>query len=117
MEKISIGGRMFDLAPNGIVTTDKKRSFTFISDLPSEDIEAICSDLPRIDYLSESGEILKTYYDCIDLKAISRDLENGTYTITVGIDAVERRFMDIQNSADSAICELTLILSMIMGGF
>jgi hypothetical protein len=115
MEKISLNSQIFDLVPNGIVTNDKKRSFTISSVLPYADIELAFSKVDRIEYLSESNEILATYLDGIALKSLSKNMDDGTYTVEISIDAIERKIADVQKFTDSAVGELTIMISMLYG--
>ena len=113
MEKIRINGNTFDLIPMGISQSEKKRSFTIIAD---SDIETAFANVGKIEHLSEGGEVLATYLDGVAVKSISKDLESGTYTVTIGTDAIERELARLQKYTDDAICELTILTAM-MGGF
>ena len=116
MEKIRLkNGQEYNLSPNGIRTEGNKRKFTVYSDTDPE--SAFSSSIDRIEYLGADGEVLKTYLDCVKVTAISRDIENGTYMVEVSVDAVERKIDNLQAYTDNAICELTMMLSMMMGGF
>lgn len=79
MEKIKLNNRdEFELIPMGIDTNDyeKKRIFSFISELGYNDIEtdfASNENIGKIEYYSASDELLKTYDDCITLKSIRKE--------------------------------------------
>lgn len=88
MEKIKIGDTLYDLVPMGLNQSDKDRSFTISSELPFVDIVQTFTDVTSIQHLSETDEILSSYLDGVSVKTITRDFENGTYTIVVSTDAV-----------------------------
>ncbi len=100
-EKIKLSnGTEFDLAVMGIAASEKKLSFIFASELTYAEIEAIFLDpenYSTIQYLSESGDVLVTYADCVSLKGMAKDIENGTYTVTLSTDAVEKLLNQISN--------------------
>lgn len=113
-EKIRIGAKVYGLAITGIKSKEKSRKFTIISDEEFSEVEAAFSDVSKIEELSEEDEILITYMDCIRVKQITRNIEDGTYTVEISTDGLERKILDLQKSTDSAICELTIL---IWGGF
>jgi hypothetical protein len=116
MEKIKLtNGQEFFIVPMGITSAEKRRSFIILSDLQFTEIETAFSDsnITSIQYLSETGEILATYNDCITLKTMARDLEYGTYTIELSIDAMEIKLNNTQKYVDNAICELTIMFASI----
>lgn len=120
MEKIKLkNGQLFDLVSMGITSSDKRRSFTFTSTLAFTDIELSFTDsnVSNIQYLSATDEILASYTDCVTLKSLLRDIEGGTYTAVISVDAFDRKILDLQKYTDGAICELTFLFSMMMGGF
>lgn len=96
MEKIKIGTNLFDIPPMGIIENSKRRSFVILSDLPYADIETAFADVSHIEYCSESGELLVSYMDGISTKTIAKDLETGTYTVEIGIDAVEAELKQLR---------------------
>lgn len=91
MEKIRLNEQIFNLAPMGIKTTEKKRSFTFTSELSFSEIETAFTNVSNIQYLSDIDEILAIYSDGVSVKSISKDVENRTYTVEISVDAVERK--------------------------
>jgi hypothetical protein len=101
MEKIKININTFDLIPMGIDQSDKSRTFTISSTLPPAEIESAFTNVERIEYLSESDEILVTYLDGISLKFIQRNYEDDTYTITISTDAIERQIKELQAQVSS----------------
>jgi hypothetical protein len=112
MERIRINNQEFNLIPMGITTSDKKRSFTISSTLPYADIETAFSNVDRIEYLSDSGEVLATYVDGVALKSLSRDIENGTYTAEIGIDTVEKKLQSMSSQVDD-LTNTIVIISML----
>lgn len=79
MEKIKLNNeQIFELIPMGIDTNlyGKTRRFSFISELEYGDIEEAFNsteNISKIEYLSVSDELLKTYTDCISLKMLSKE--------------------------------------------
>ena len=100
MEKIRISGHTFDLIPMGISSGDKKRSYTISTVLSHSEVETAFTDVDKIEHLSETGEVLTTYLDGVSTKTITHDLENGTYTIVVGVDAVERELTTLREAIE-----------------
>lgn len=96
MEKIKVNNREFELAPMGIKETDKRRSFTISTDLACSTIEKSFTDVSNIQYLSESGEVLAAYLDGVGTKSITKDLEDGTYTIVISTDTVEAELKQLR---------------------
>lgn len=122
-EKIKMkNGTVFNLIPMGIVDDAKKRSFSFTSLLTFAEVEAIFlnpENFTSIMHQSETGETLSTYADCVSYRYIGKDATNGVYTVTLSTDAVETALREVSASitnqqayVDSAICELTLLISM-----
>lgn len=103
MEKIKLNnGQIFELEPMGIITSDKRRFFSFKSELPYQEIEtAFIENLEKVEYLSTADELLVTYVDCVSLKSISKDIETSIYTVEVSTDAVEKQLKDLQNQVNS----------------
>jgi hypothetical protein len=95
MEKISINGQLLNLLPTGISRTDKVRSFTISTDLANDKILAVISDVSTIEHISEGGEILETYLDGVKASSVTNHLD-GTYTIEISIDAIERQLTDLR---------------------
>jgi hypothetical protein len=100
MEKIRISNTEFDLIPMGINSTEKVRSITISTSLPHDEIVSALSDVSTITYLSEAGEILQTYLDGVKAKSITNHLD-GTYTIEISIDPIERQLADLQAQIDA----------------
>lgn len=79
MEKIKLYNKqMFELVPMGITTNiyNQTRQFSFISNLNYGEIESAfnnAENISKIEYLSVSNELLKTYIDCIGLKMLSKE--------------------------------------------
>ena len=95
MEKISINGIQLSLLPMGINKADKTRSFTVSTDLANDKILAVISDVSTIEHISEGGEILDTYLDGVKANSVTNHLD-GTYTIEISIDAIERQLTDLR---------------------
>jgi hypothetical protein len=100
MEKIRISNTEFDLIPMGINSTEKVRSITTSTSLSHDEIVLALSDVSTIQYISESGEILQTYLDGVKAKSITNHLD-GTYTIEISIDPIERQLADLQAQIDA----------------
>jgi hypothetical protein len=102
MEKIKLSNEaIFEIIPLGITSLDiqKRRSFSFKSDLPYDEIEANfknSDNIASIQYLSEADEVLMTYADCVSLKIISKNIETGVYTAECSTDAVELQIKQMQ---------------------
>lgn len=112
MEKIRLkSGQEFDLVPVGIREDAKRRSFIIYADGNIENAFSE-SNIDRIEYISESGEVLKTYLDCVKTVAIGKDIENGTYTVEVSIDAVERRLKEVDAQMND-LANTIVMMSMI----
>jgi hypothetical protein len=101
MEAIRLNDHVISIVPMGIVTHEKKRVFTISSELSSNEIEMMFSNVERIEYLSESGEVLATYLDGVGIKTITKDLENSTYIIEVSTDPIERKMAQMQAEIDA----------------
>lgn len=122
-EKIRLkNGQEFELTPMGIRQTEKSREITFGSALSTSQIEALLTDdnISRIEYLSEAGEVLNTYLDCVAVKTIQKDIENSTYTIELSINGLERSLKSIETEvqsnqaiSDSSVGELTIMIANI----
>jgi hypothetical protein len=102
MEKIKLSNEVtFEIIPLGITSLDiqKRRSFSFKSELPYDEIEA-CFKTPdniaSIQYISEADEVLMTYADCVGLKILSKNIETGVYTAECSTDAVELQIRQMQ---------------------
>jgi hypothetical protein len=100
MEKIKINNVEFALLPMGIAETDKLRSFIVSTTLTNDEILSAISNISVIEYISESGEVLQTYLDGVKAKSIINHLD-GTYTIEISIDAIERQLADLQAQIDA----------------
>lgn len=94
MEKIVINNNEFELAIMGVTETDKKRSVKILSDKTSVEIENIFSDVSKITWILEDGTE-KTWLDGVKTTAITNHLD-GTYTVEISTDAVERRIAELQ---------------------
>jgi hypothetical protein len=111
MEKIKLNNEtVFEIIPLGITSFDiqKRRSFSFISELPYDEIEAnfkIPENIASIQYLSESDEVLTTYADCVSLKILSKNIETGVYTAECSTDAVEMKMQRMQAQIDALTAE------------
>jgi len=114
MEKISINGQLLNLLPMGINPKGNTRSFHVYSSSASEVDEAF-SNVSTVTHILESGEETE-YRDCVEVVLVTNH-KDGTYTVEVSVDATGRKVNDLQIYTDSAICELTMVLSMMMGGF
>lgn len=118
-EKIRLkNGQEFELTPMGIRQTEKSREITFSSTLSTSQIEALLTDdnISRIEYLSEAGEVLNTYLDCVAVKAIQKNIENGTYTVDLSIDAVERMLKKLQDNITYTELALVELYEAMNGG-
>ena len=110
MEKIKLSNdQLFEIIPMGISSSDKKRVLIISSDLQYANIETAFLNVDRIEYLSESGEVLAVYTDGVSVKTISKDIENGTYTIEIGTDAVERHLRIINTQIDDLTNTVVMI--------
>ena len=88
METIKLNNdQVFEIIPMGIETNiyDKIRKFSFLSDLGYGGIETAFNteNISKIIYYSASNDLLKTYTDCLYLKALSkefnRQIEDGVF--------------------------------------
>lgn len=80
MEKIKLSnGQMLKIIPMGIETNtyDKTRRFSFVSALGYTDIETAFNteNISKIEYLSSTDELLKTYTDSIILKSLTKEFD------------------------------------------
>lgn len=110
MEKIKLkDGTILNLVPMGIQDNKKRRRFTFFAELTN--IEEIFTEdnISRIEYLSVADEVLAVYVDCVSLKLFTKDIENGTYTVELSLDDLERKIKTLQETVD------TLVLSELEG--
>jgi len=102
MEKIILkNGQEFYVPQLGVVSNDitKRRRITIKTDMDYNDVLAILSNkdnISEIKYSLENGTTIATYTDCVSLKSLSCDLENGTYTAEFGTDATERIVQELQ---------------------
>lgn len=123
-DKIKLrNGLIFELVPDGIKPYDKTRKITITSDLTYAEIEscfANTDNISTIQYLSEADEVLKTYADCVSLKTLYKDYDNGTYTVELSIDAVAKQLNELaqgQTNAELALVEVyELLLGVMMNG-
>ena len=111
MEKIRISGHTFDLIPMGISSGDKKRSYIISTILSHSEVETAFTDVDKIEHLSETGEVLTTYLDGVGVKTIAKDLESGTYTVTVGVDATERKISELRNEQQATAEALNILFT------
>jgi hypothetical protein len=100
MEKIKANNTEFNLSPMGILETEKTRSFIVSTDLPNNEILTAISNVSTLEYLSETGEVLRTYLDGVKTNSITNHLD-GTYTIEISIDPIERQLADLQAQIDA----------------
>jgi multidrug efflux pump subunit AcrB len=100
MEKIRVNNTEFNLVPMGISETGKARNITISTALTNDEIITAISDVSKIEYLSETGEVLQTYLDGVKAKSIINHLD-GTYTIEISIDPIERQLADLQAQIDA----------------
>ena len=113
MEKLKIGSKEFNIIPMGIDERDKLRIFTIEADSYTE-VDQAFSDVSKVTViLEDDSEVV--YLDCVKVTSI-KDNKDGTYTVEVSTDAVERKITNLQEYTDMAICELTMTIFM-MGGF
>lgn len=110
-------GIEFDVIPMGIDKKEATRSFTVSSELPYSDILSAFEDVEKIEYLSETGEVLAVYTDCVKSLSITKDLENNTYTVIVSTDATGLELKRIQENILLTELALTEIYEMMIGGF
>jgi hypothetical protein len=118
MEKIKVNGQEFDLIPMGISSSDKRRCFTISTLLSPSEIETAFADVSNIQYVSEEGEVLRAYLDCVSLKGYTRDIGAGTYTVELSTDAVEKRLQEITSGltySELALVEVYEMLLEVMG--
>jgi hypothetical protein len=114
MEKIKLSNNQeLNITPMGIFnnTVTKRRTFNISSDLPYSDIEKLLIDpnnIGSIQYLSESGETLATYADCVGLKVLSKNIETGVYTAEFSTDVVEKKMAELQAQVDKLTAAQTV---------
>jgi len=102
MEKIILkNGQEFYVPQLGVVSNDitKRRRITIKTDMDYNDILAIMSDkdnISRITYALENGTVITIYADCVSLKSLTKDFDNGTYVAEFGTDATERIVQELQ---------------------
>lgn len=120
MEKIRLkNGQEFNIPPNAIQDKGNKRLFTIYSE--GDPISHFTEpNIDRIEYIGEDGNVSKTYFDAVKATAIYTDFENGTYTVEISIDAVEKRLKQLtegQTYAELALVEVyEMFLGVIMNG-
>jgi hypothetical protein len=98
METIKLNNNQeFEIIPMGIDTNlfEKTRKFSFISTLGYGEIETAFNteNINKIEYLSASDELLKTYDDCVSLKMLSKEFNKqvedkviaDVYTVVLGL--------------------------------
>ena len=95
MEKIKLKNEeVFEIVPMGIETDlyNKTRTFSFISELGYAEIETAFTtqNLSKIEYLSSTDELLKTYIDCVVLKSLTKEfgkeVEDGVIADVYSVD-------------------------------
>jgi len=102
MEKIILkNGQEFYVPQLGVVSNDitKRRRITIKTDMDYNDVLAILSNkdnISEIKYSLENGTVIAVYQDCVSLKSLTRDFDNGTYTAEFGTDATEKIVQELQ---------------------
>lgn len=102
MEKLIFkNGHVFDAAPLGTIGNDitKRRRVTFASELGYAEVLAILSDqdnISQITYTLQNDIVIGIYTDCVSLKSLSVDMDNGTYTAEFSTDATEKKMQELQ---------------------
>ena len=94
MEKIKVNNIEFELLPMGIDETNKKRSLKISSVLNSIEIENVFSDVSKVSLILEDGQET-IWLDGVRALSITNHFD-GTYTVEISIDAVERQIKDLQ---------------------
>lgn len=107
-------GTEFDLIPMGITDRGNRRNFTIYADADPESAFTE-SNVDRIEHISESGEVLTTYLDGVKMVAISKDMENGTYTVEISVDALEKKLKQIIDSQTYSELALVEVYEMLLG--
>jgi hypothetical protein len=124
MEKIKLNnGQEFELVPMGVRSTDKYREFSFTSVLPYSEIDLILSNslnLNTAQYILESGDVT-TYHDLVELielrakkNVLVGEITTTVYTAVISVDAIGKKIAEVQRYTDNAVCELTMLLSMLL---
>ena len=122
MEKIRLKNRQeFELLPVGISDNmvTKRRKFAFITELAYDDIYHAFADsdnISVIEHLSDAGEVLKAYADCVGLKQITRNVENGSYIVELSVDEMERRIKEMESGIVYTELALTEIYETLLAG-
>jgi hypothetical protein len=96
----------------GISGDSKLRNYTISSALTHQQILDGFNDVSAIQYLSEADEVLTTYLDGVSAKTVTQDMENGTFTIAVSIDPVERALKDMDMQLDDMSNTIVMISMM-----
>lgn len=102
MEKLLLkNGHEFDVVPLGIVSNEmtKRRRITIKTDMDYNEVLAILSNkdnISEIKYSLKNGTVIAVYQDCVSLKSLTKDFEQGTYTAEFGTDATERIVQELQ---------------------
>jgi len=101
-EKIKLSsGNEFNLLPMGILEKDSIRYFTVQSTIMSEQLKNEFSNVDDIQYILEDGSTYKTYTDCIELWLITENLIDGTYTIGIYYNQLEKDNKALQSQVDA----------------
>jgi hypothetical protein len=102
MEKLRLNNKEFELEVMGIHESDasKVRSFVIVSELHYEEIKEAFKEVSEIEHLSESGDILRSYFDGVAVKTIEVDFEKNTYTITISTDSIVSLLKQMQTKID-----------------
>lgn len=106
MEKILFGTHELNLIPMGINLNvhNKTTRFDVIAELSYEDLENLLlteENIKVIKHLSDSGEVLATYTDCVELKSITK--ERGKY---ITEDLVAHDVFTIVLSTDATVTKI-----------
>lgn len=107
-------GTEFDLIPMGVSETGNRRNFTIYSANNPENVFTE-SNVDRIEYVSESGEVLKIYLDGVKAVGINKDIENGTYTVAISVDALEKKLKQIIDSQTYSELALIEVYELLLG--
>lgn len=108
MEKIILAnGQEFVAAPLGLINNDitKRRKLTFASELGYVDVMEMLSNpdnVSEITYILENGTVIGVYTDCVNLKALSIDIEKGLYTAEFSTDVMERKINITEQKLEAA---------------
>lgn len=99
MEKIKINNNEFELLPMGVDERNNKRILTISSPLNSLEIKEAFSDVSEVTMVLNDGQEI-TWLDGVRTLSITDHLD-GTYTVEISTDIVERQLAELREEIKS----------------